>query len=52
MMTVRIGIAAMETVRPLPFAAARRPRIGDFLSELAKFTAKKAEAAPKSEKQA
>jgi putative membrane protein len=52
MMTVRIGIAAMETVRPLTFAAARRPRIGDFLSELAKFTAKKAEAAPKSEKQA
>jgi putative membrane protein len=52
MMTVRIGIAAMETVRPLPFAAARRPRIGDFLSELARFTAKKAEPASKPEKQA
>jgi putative membrane protein len=52
MMTVRIGIAAMETVRPLPFAAVRRPRIGDFLSELTRFTVKKAESAPKAEKQA
>ena len=50
MMTVRIGIAAMETVRPLPFAAARRPRIGDFLGELTKFTARKAEQAPEAEK--
>jgi putative membrane protein len=52
MMTVRIGIAAMETVRPLPYAAVRRPRIGDFLSELTRFTTRKAEAAPKTEKQA
>jgi putative membrane protein len=52
MMTVRIGIAAMETVRPLPYGAVRRPRIGDFLSELTRFTAKKAEAAEDTEKRA
>jgi putative membrane protein len=52
MMTVRIGIAAMETVRPLPYSAVRRPRISDFLTELTRFTARKAEAAPKAEKQA
>ncbi|WP_157015277.1 YcjF family protein [Mesorhizobium xinjiangense] len=37
MMTVRIGIAAMETSRPLPFLAVRRPRMGDFVSALARF---------------
>ena len=42
MMTARIGIAAMETVRPLPFTALRRPGMGDFLSALSKFTAGKA----------
>jgi putative membrane protein len=50
MMTVRIGIAAMETVRPLPYTAIRRPRIGDFLSELTRFAAKKANAEPKEPK--
>ena len=34
LMTVRIGIAAMETARPFPFAAVRKPGIGDFLSAL------------------
>jgi len=43
MMTVRIGIAAMETVRPLPFAARRRPRIGDFVTALSSFAARKAQ---------
>jgi putative membrane protein len=38
MMTARIGVAAMETVRPLPFLARRRPRLSDFLSELASFS--------------
>jgi putative membrane protein len=38
MMTVRIGIAAMETVRPLPFDALRRPRMSDFVSALASVT--------------
>ena len=34
MMTARIGIAAMETARPLPFSAVKRPGVGDFLSAL------------------
>ncbi|GLS38089.1 UPF0283 membrane protein [Mesorhizobium tianshanense] len=41
MMTARIGIAAMETARPLPFNAARRPGMGDFLSALTSFATKK-----------
>jgi putative membrane protein len=40
-MTARIGIAAIETVRPLPFTALPRPRLTDFLSALASFTKKK-----------
>lgn len=41
MMTARIGIAAMETARPLPFSAARRPGLGDFLSALTSFATRK-----------
>ena len=41
MMTARIGVAAMETARPLPFIAAKRPGLGDFLAALTSFTAKK-----------
>jgi putative membrane protein len=41
MMTARIGIAAMETARPFPFSAARRPGLGDFLSALTRFATKK-----------
>lgn len=41
MMTARIGIAAMETARPLPFMAVKRPGMGDFLAALSSFTAKK-----------
>lgn len=37
MMTARIGVAAMEAARPLPFAALRRPGMGDFLGALASF---------------
>ncbi|MGP2492253.1 YcjF family protein [Mesorhizobium sp. PUT5] len=37
MMTARIGIAAMETTRPLPFTAAKRPGLGDFLSALTAY---------------
>lgn len=40
MMTARIGLAAMETVRPLPFAAVKRPGMGHFVSALASFTGK------------
>lgn len=35
LMTVRIGIAAMETARPLPFNAIKRPGVGEFLTSLA-----------------
>jgi putative membrane protein len=46
MMTARIGIAAMETARPLPFIAVKRPGMGDFLSALTSFaTARQAETA-------
>ena len=37
MMTARIGLAALEAVRPMPFLASKRPSIGDFLSSLASF---------------
>ena len=35
LMTVRIGIAAMDTTRPLPFIAEKRPGMGEFLGALA-----------------
>ena len=41
MMTARIGIAAMETARPLPFSAVRRPGVSDFLSALTAFATRK-----------
>jgi putative membrane protein len=41
LMTVRIGIAAMDTARPLPFATLKRPGMGDFLSALTAFSARK-----------
>lgn len=41
MMTARIGIAAMETVRPLSFSALKRPGMSDFLAALSAFTRKK-----------
>ncbi|TIN13738.1 MAG: DUF697 domain-containing protein, partial [Mesorhizobium sp.] len=41
MMTARIGIAAMETTRPLPFIAVKRPGLGDFLSALTSFATRK-----------
>lgn len=34
LMTARIGIAAMDLCRPLPFRAVARPGIGDFMSDL------------------
>ena len=34
LMTARIGIAAMDLCRPLPFRALKRPGIGDFVSDL------------------
>lgn len=39
LMTARIGIAAMDLCRPLPFKALKRPGIGDFIGDLTpKFT--------------
>lgn len=35
LMTVRVGIAAMRVVRPLPFETQRQPMVKDFLPELA-----------------
>lgn len=35
LMTVRVGIAAMRVVRPLPFDTQRQPMVKDFISELA-----------------
>jgi putative membrane protein len=35
LMTVRVGIAAMRVVRPLPFETQRQPMVKDFMSELA-----------------
>lgn len=43
MMTARIGIAAMETARPLPFNALKRPGMGDFLSALTSFARSKSQ---------
>ena len=43
MMTARIGIAAMETARPLPFEAARKPGLGEFLGALTSFAARQKE---------
>lgn len=37
LMTARLGLAAMDVVRPLPFVGARRPRVGDVISELSRI---------------
>ncbi len=37
MMTARIGIAAMDVVRPFPFMASARPRLTDIVRELVSF---------------
>lgn len=34
LMTVRVGIAAMRVVRPLPFVVVRQPMVKDFIAEL------------------
>ncbi|MBP2238236.1 putative membrane protein [Sinorhizobium kostiense] len=40
LMTARIGIAAMDLCRPMPFRALKRPGIGDFLADLAPGSAR------------
>lgn len=39
LMTVRVGIAAIKLVRPLPFSTQRSPAVGDFVPELANVAA-------------
>jgi putative membrane protein len=34
--TIRIGIAALEVLRPLPYIEARQPRLREFVSEFLK----------------
>ncbi len=43
LMTARVGIAAMDVARPLPFNRLKRPGIGGFLSDLARFSSRSAE---------
>ena len=38
LMTVRVGIAAMRVVRPLPFATETQPTVRDYIPELTKVT--------------
>jgi putative membrane protein len=42
LMTARVGIAAMDLTRPLPFKAEKRPGITDFLGELTRIGSKPA----------
>ncbi|MEM8550793.1 MAG: TIGR01620 family protein [Pseudomonadota bacterium] len=37
LMTARLGLAAMDVLRPLPFTATRRPRINDVQGEIARL---------------
>ncbi len=37
LMTARIGISAMDLVRPFAFAAVKRPGMSDFISDLVRF---------------
>jgi putative membrane protein len=40
MLTARVGIAAIEVCRPLPFLNGRPPRLSDVMSELTRISAK------------
>lgn len=48
MLTARIGIAAMELCRPLPFRVAKRPGISDFVGELLRLSGNQGSASNKS----
>lgn len=43
LLTARVGIAAIEVCRPLPFQNGRPPRLADVMSELTKLGGKKGE---------
>lgn len=49
MMTARIGMAAMEATRPLPFNALKRPGMSDFLAALTSFAGRTQDAKSKSD---
>jgi len=36
LMTARLGLAALDVLRPLPFTATRRPRVNDIVGEIAR----------------
>ena len=40
LMTARLGLAALDVLRPLPFVATRRPRVNDVIAEIARITPK------------
>ena len=42
LMTVRVGIAAMRVVRPLPYETQRQPKVKDFIPEMANVLQEKA----------
>jgi len=46
-LTARVGIAAVDVCRPLPFIAARPPRIGDIVGELTRRAEEEATPEPK-----
>jgi len=45
LMTGRIGLAAMDVCRPLPFLTEKRPRLADLTGDLVKLTAQSGETA-------
>mgnify|MGYP001329861791 CR=1 FL=1 len=38
LMTARIGISAMDLCRPMPFSALKRPGMGEFITDIARFS--------------
>jgi putative membrane protein len=46
LMTVRVGIAAMRVVRPLPFATQKQPVVRDFIPDLTRLTTEAAKPVP------
>ena len=38
MMTARVGLSTLDVVRPMPFTALARPKLGDILAELARMS--------------
>jgi putative membrane protein len=49
LMTVRVGIAAMRVVRPLPFEILPQPMVRDFIPELVKVTQDAGKSTPASQ---